>query len=73
MKRIVGSLKQQLGPTMLAFVIALAIASLALIISGHNPLRAYGAMWDNLNGTSGIVTVINEMAPSCKVGSKKNP
>jgi general nucleoside transport system permease protein len=63
MKRVVSSLKQQVGPTMLAFAIAMAIASLALIISGHNPLRAYDAMWDNLNGTSGIVTVINEMAP----------
>lgn len=63
MKRVVSSLKQQVGPTFLAFAIALLIASLALIISGHNPLRAYGAMWDNLNGTSGIVTVINEMAP----------
>jgi general nucleoside transport system permease protein len=63
MKRVVSSLKQQVGPSLLAFAIALSIASLALLISGHNPLRAYGAMWDNLNGTSGIVTVINDSAP----------
>ena len=40
MKRVISSLKQQVGPTFLAFAIALLIASLALIISGHNPLRA---------------------------------
>jgi general nucleoside transport system permease protein len=63
MKRVVGILKQQFGPAAFAFAIAILIASLALILSGHNPLRAYGAMWDNINGTSGIVTIINEMAP----------
>jgi general nucleoside transport system permease protein len=63
MKRIVGILRQQFGPAAFAFTVAIAIASLALVISGHSPLRAYGAMWENINGTSGVVTIINEMAP----------
>jgi general nucleoside transport system permease protein len=63
MKRVVSIFRQQFGPAAFAFAIALVIASLALIVSGHSPLRAYGAMWDNINGTSGIVTIINEMAP----------
>ena len=63
MNRIVASIKQQLGPTALAFGIALAISSLALLFSGHNPFDAYSAMWKSLNGTADIVTVINETAP----------
>ena len=42
--------------------IALAIASLALIVNGNNPLTAYKAMWSNLDGTANIVTVINDAA-----------
>ncbi len=54
--------RTQLAPAALAMGIALAIASLALIVNGNNPLTAYKAMWSNLDGTANIVTVINDSA-----------
>ena len=54
--------RTQLAPAALAMGIALAIASLALLINGNNPLTAYKAMWSNLDGTANIVTVINDAA-----------
>ena len=42
-----------------ALVLSLLIASVALLVAGHNPGTAYRAMWDNVNGADGIVTIIN--------------
>ena len=43
----------------MALAVSLIIASAALLISGHNPLRAYQAMWANVDGADGLVTVLN--------------
>ena len=42
-----------------ALVLSLLIASVALLVAGHNPVTAYRSMWDNINGADGIVTIIN--------------
>ena len=55
-------LRTQLVPAALAMGIALAIASIALLINGNNPITAYQAMWSNLDGTANIVTVVNDAA-----------
>lgn len=55
-------LRTQLVPAALAMGIALAIASIALLVNGNNPITAYQAMWSNLDGTANIVTVVNDAA-----------
>jgi general nucleoside transport system permease protein len=55
-------LRGQLAPAALAMAIALVIASAALLINGDNPITAYQAMWSNLDGTSNLITVINDAA-----------
>lgn len=55
-------LRTQLAPAALAMVIALAIASVALLVNGNNPITAYQAMWSNLDGTANLVTVVNDAA-----------
>ena len=63
MSRLLAAVRKQLAPTLLAVAIALVISSIALVMSGHNPFSAYNAMWQTLNGTSDVVTVVNETAP----------
>lgn len=60
--KFVQLLRSQLAPAALAMGIALVIASFALLINGDNPITAYQAMWSNLDGTSNLITVINDTA-----------
>jgi general nucleoside transport system permease protein len=53
------ALRRALTAPVLAFVGALAIASVALLVAGHNPITAFQAMWGNLDGADGVVTVLN--------------
>jgi general nucleoside transport system permease protein len=54
-----NSLKKTLTPAAIAVGLAFALASLVLLVSGHNPLTAYRAMWKNFATLDGIVTSIN--------------
>ena len=62
MKSAFATIRAQLAPAVLALGIALVIASFALVVSGHNPFVAYRAMWGNVDGTNGLVTVVNDAA-----------
>ena len=53
------AIRRALAAPMLAFVASLVIASLALLVSGHNPFSALLAMWHNIDGADGVVTIIN--------------
>lgn len=55
----VAQIRKVLAPGALAFAIALAIASVILLVSGHNPFTAYRAMWGSVNDLNGLVTILN--------------
>jgi ABC-type uncharacterized transport system permease subunit len=53
------AIRRALAAPALAFAVSIAIASLALLVSGHNPFSALMAMWHNIDGADGVVTIIN--------------
>lgn len=53
------NLKKTLTPAALAIALAFAIASVVLLVSGHNPFTAYRAMWKNFANLDGVVTAVN--------------
>jgi general nucleoside transport system permease protein len=53
------NLKKTLTPAAIAVGLAFALASMALLASGYNPVTAYRAMWKNFATLDGIVTSIN--------------
>jgi simple sugar transport system permease protein len=46
-----------------AVVVALIVSSIALLVSGNNPIDAYRAMWDYVTTADSIVSVINRAVP----------
>ncbi len=54
-----SNLRKTLTPAAIAVGLAFALASLVLLISGHNPLTAYRAMWKNFATVDGLITSIN--------------
>jgi ABC-type uncharacterized transport system permease subunit len=54
---------QALVAPLAAVIISLAIASIVLIISGHNPLDAYEAMWTYIDSTESVVAILNRAGP----------
>jgi general nucleoside transport system permease protein len=54
-----NNIKKTLTPAAIALGLAFGLASLVLILSGHNPLTAYRAMWKNLATVDGFITAIN--------------
>ena len=71
-------IRRSLTAPVAAFVLALVIASLALLIAGYNPGTALQAMWNNVDGADGIVTILNYagryyvMGVAVAVGFKMN-
>lgn len=53
------NLKKTLTPALIALGLAFALASVVLVISGHNPLTAYRAMWKNFATLDGVITSVN--------------
>ena len=53
------AVRRALAAPFFALVLALTIASFALLVASHNPITALQAMWRNLNGSDEIVTVLN--------------
>jgi general nucleoside transport system permease protein len=54
-----NNLKRTLTPAVIALGLAFAIASIVLVISGHNPGTAYKAMWKNVATLDGVITSVN--------------
>ena len=54
-----ASLRRALTAPALAVLVSIAIASVALLLAGHNPGSALKAMWNNIDSADGVVTVIN--------------
>lgn len=46
-----------------AAAVALAVSSIALLISGNSPATAFGEMWKFINGTSPVVDIVNRAVP----------
>ena len=53
------SIRRALTAPLAALVLSLLIASVALLIAGYNPGTAFKSMWNNVNGTDGLVTIVN--------------
>lgn len=53
------SIRRALTAPVAALVLSLVIASIALLVAGYNPGTAFRSMWNNINGSDGIVTIIN--------------
>ncbi|MET0910211.1 MAG: ABC transporter permease, partial [Ilumatobacteraceae bacterium] len=48
---------------LIAAVAAIAISSLALIISGNDPVEAFTEMWNTIDSTESVVLIINRAVP----------
>jgi simple sugar transport system permease protein len=46
-----------------AAVVALIVSSVALLISGNNPITAFQEMWKTIDGTQSIIVIINTAVP----------
>jgi simple sugar transport system permease protein len=54
--------KALLAPAV-ATVVALVVSSIALLISGNNPVRAFREMWKVVDSTQSVVVIINTAVP----------
>ena len=58
--------------------LSLIISCVALLVAGYSPVSGMRAMWDNINGSDGIVTILNYsgryyvMGVAVAVGFKMN-
>jgi general nucleoside transport system permease protein len=56
----------RIGPNALAPLIAggvaIVVSSIALVLSGHDPAEAFGAMWRVLDSTESLVLILNKGA-----------
>lgn len=53
------AIRRALTAPLAALALSIVIASVALVIAGYNPGTAFKSMWENINGTDGVVTIIN--------------
>ncbi len=53
------AIRRALTAPVAALGLSIVIASVALLIAGYNPGTAFKSMWENINGTDGVVTIIN--------------
>ena len=70
MNRVLATAKRilaRLGPNVLAPLIAgavaIAVSSVALLLSGNSPIEAFSAMWKVLDSTESVVGIINKAVP----------
>jgi general nucleoside transport system permease protein len=54
-----STLKKTVAPAAIALGLAFSLASIVLVISGHNPFTAYRAMWKNFASVDGLLTSVN--------------
>ncbi|HSL75281.1 MAG TPA: ABC transporter permease [Ilumatobacteraceae bacterium] len=48
---------------LIAAVVAIAVSSVALLISGNNPIEAFAEMWKTIDSTQSVVIIINTAVP----------
>lgn len=48
---------------LIAGVVAIAISSLALLISGNNPITTFQEMWKTIDSTESVVIILNRAVP----------
>jgi len=48
---------------LIAAVVAIAVSSVALLISGNNPVEAFVEMWKTIDSTQSVVIIINTAVP----------
>ena len=54
---------QAIAAPLAAAIVSLAVASIVLLISGHDPLEAYKAMWSSVDSTESVVAILNRAGP----------
>ena len=54
--------KNLLAP-LIAAAVAIAISSIALLISGNSPIEAFSEMWKNIDSIESVVLIINRAVP----------
>jgi ABC-type uncharacterized transport system permease subunit len=54
---------QALAAPIAAAIVSLLVASIALLLSGNNPLDAFEAMWTYVDSTSSVVAIVNRAGP----------
>jgi ABC-type uncharacterized transport system permease subunit len=54
---------QALAAPVAAAIVSLIVASIALLLSGTNPLDAFEAMWTYVDSTASVVAIINRAGP----------
>ena len=47
----------------MAAVLALSVASIALLLSGHSPVETFQTMWQYLDSADSVVAIINRAVP----------
>ena len=52
-----------LAAPIVAAAIALTVASIALLLSGHSPIETYRTMWQYLDSADSVVNIINRAVP----------
>jgi general nucleoside transport system permease protein len=52
-----------LAAPVIAAVLALAVASIALLLSGHSPIETYRTMWQYLDSADSVVAIVNRAVP----------
>ena len=48
---------------LIAAITAIVISSVALLISGNNPIDAFVEMWKTIDSTQSVVTIVNTAVP----------
>jgi general nucleoside transport system permease protein len=63
MRRVVQVVVRTLAAPFIAAVAAIAISSVALLLSGNDPVEAFREMWKTIDSTESVVLIINRAVP----------
>ena len=58
-RRVVNAL----AAPVVALVMAVVVSSLALLVAGYSPTKAFSVMWNVMHSTESLVIVINKAVP----------
>ncbi len=61
-KRILARLGPNVLAPIIAGAVAIAVSSIALLLSGYSPTEAFSAMWKVLDSTESVIGIINKAA-----------
>jgi ABC-type uncharacterized transport system permease subunit len=60
---VLARIRGALAAPLLAADVAVVVSSIALLVSGNSPLRAFREMWSTIDSTESIVVIINRATP----------